>query len=403
MQIAGQNLNNQHIVQLPASKSVANRVLILNAVSGKRTKLINISEARDTQTMYRLLNESPEVLDVLDAGTTMRFLTAFHAIGNNEKIITGTQRMQERPIGILVDALNEIGANITYEKIEGYPPLKIKPFNNQLSSDIAVKGNVSSQFISALMMIGPILPKGLTIRLTGKIGSRPYIVMTEKLMRAFGAEINFEENIILIKPGGYSPPKEFIIEPDWSGASYWYSILALSDLEFLKIDRLKIRSYQGDQVIADIMTELGVETNYTSDGALLKKLQPTSSFKFDFSDCPDLAQTVMVVCAAQKIPCEMTGLESLKIKETNRVAAMRTELHKIGATLIENKDVWKVNGASSLPKNAIFHCYDDHRMAMALAPLASRMTVQIDDPDVVNKSFPSYWEEMKNLGFDIKR
>ncbi|MTI20002.1 3-phosphoshikimate 1-carboxyvinyltransferase [Fulvivirga sp. RKSG066] len=389
------------MVNLPASKSISNRVLIVNALSGKSAQIHNLSEARDTVTMNRLLKSSGAELDVLDAGTTMRFLTAYLTATNQNKVLTGTPRMCQRPIKILVEALKTLGANIEYVEKEGFPPIKIKGLNNQQTDKLEVRGDVSSQYISALLMIAPTLPKGLSLTLTGKVGSKPYIEMTLKIMSRFGVDYTWKENSISIKNQAYKAPKEITIEPDWSGASYFYSFLALSKNESLIINDLVDNSLQGDRATADLFESIGVKTHFNEQTAKLEKVKHESSVTYDFTDCPDLAQTVAVVCAAKGITCHMTGLESLKIKETDRVLALQNELAKIGAQLKEEDNQWTLIPSYDLPAEVSIATYDDHRMAMAFAPLATLMDVRIEEPEVVNKSFPSFWAEMKNQGFGI--
>lgn len=383
-------------ILLPASKSISNRALILRKLSKQSCELKNLSEARDTVTMNRLLNSNDAELDVLDAGTTMRFLTAYLVATNQRKILIGTERMQQRPIRILVEALCEIGADITYLKNVGYPPIKINDLAVQKTRDISIRGDISSQYISALLMIAPILPKGLNLNLTGDIGSRPYIEMTLSLMDHFGVKASFKENVIEVASQSYRA-KDLTIEPDWSGASYWYSFVALCAEGSVLLKDLKDHSIQGDRVIADIMEELGVKTEFKKEGALLTKSDWNKNVSFDFKNCPDLAQTVAVICAAKGISCEMTGLKSLKIKETDRVAALSTELKKLGADLIEDDEKWQIIPTQSLPSQVTIDTYEDHRMAMAFAPLATLMDVEIIDPDVVNKSFPNYWKEVAKI------
>lgn len=387
-------------VVLPASKSISNRVLILNHLASKPASIYNLSEARDTQTMERLLRSEDETLDVLDAGTTMRFLTAYISATNKTKTITGSSRMCERPIGILVEALQSIGVSINYQDKSGFPPLNIAGFETQKKRKIAIRGDVSSQYISALLMIAPILPDGLEIELLGNVGSRPYIEMTLSLMQHFGVTADFHKNVIKIKPQDYKAA-DITIEPDWSGASYWYSFVALAQSDELFVKDLKEESLQGDQVIVEIMKPLGVNTTFVAEGAILSKGNAQTSFEYDFTHCPDLAQTVAVVCAAKGIKCIMYGLESLKIKETDRIAALNIELKKIGATLEELKNSWVLTPSKNLPEEVTIDTYDDHRMAMAFAPLATLMNVNIKNPSVVNKSFPNFWKEIKKMGLKI--
>jgi 3-phosphoshikimate 1-carboxyvinyltransferase len=391
-------------ILLPSSKSESNRALIMNALSGNVIALDNISEARDTQTMLRLLKTEGKELDVLDAGTTMRFLVAYSAVKGLNKVLTGTERMQERPIKILVDALRELGAEIQYLKNEGFPPVEIKGFQYAGNKSVKVRGDVSSQYISALLMIGPELPEGIELTLEGKVGSRPYIEMTLSLMELFGAKYSWKENVIKVEPVPYQSQKYFI-ESDWSGASYWYSVAALSKECDIELVGLKEKSLQGDSKIVEIMRSLGIGTTYVSNGVRLNKIEGKSELKFDFSHCPDLAQTVFVICAAKKVKLTATGLESLRIKETDRIAALQNELAKIGSEILENQGVWElVNSDREVDsfENLVFDTYDDHRMAMAFAPLALLQKVVIDNPSVVNKSYPGYWKDLQKAGFIIK-
>lgn len=386
---------------LPASKSISNRVLILNALCETKANLHNLSEARDTKTMLRLLAEEEETLDVLDAGTTMRFLTAYLAVDHWEKTLTGTKRMQERPIGILVEALRTIGGNVDYLGKEGYPPLRIKPFKTQKSNHIKIRGDVSSQYISALLMVAPTLPQGLAVELTGRIASRPYIEMTIRLMKHFGVEVEWGDAVIRVSPQKYVPT-EYTVEPDWSGASYWYGIVALAQDAEVLLTGFREDSLQGDKAIAEIGRYLGVKTDFLNPGIRLTKTDAHDFFEYDFFHCPDLAQTVAVTCAAKGIRCTMTGLESLKIKETDRVAALQNELLKIGGDLREEGAIWHLIPSNTMDhhKETRFKTYEDHRMAMAFAPLATKMNIEIEDPQVVEKSYPSFWRDMEKAGFE---
>lgn len=387
------SLHGEVSISLPTSKSISNRVLIIDALCKSESSLHNLSSARDTQTMQRLLQSDKAVLDVLDAGTTMRFLCAYLAATNQHKSLTGTARMQQRPIGILTDALQELGAEISFLGNEGYPPLEIKSFEQQTNM-LSIRGDVSSQYISALLMIAPTLPKGLSLTLEGHVGSRPYIDMTLQIMQQFDVMCQWVDNVIDIKPQAYKATA-FTVEGDWSGASYWYSFVALSDSGSVLLTGLTKKSLQGDQEIASIMASLGVKTTYIKEGALLTKTAHESTFRFDFTHSPDLAQTVAVVCAAKGIPAIFTGLESLKIKETDRVAALQTELSKIGASIIAHADSWELNPSNNLPEKASIDTYEDHRMAMAFAPLCMLMDVDFDDASVVDKSYPSFWEDVE--------
>lgn len=385
---------------LPSSKSISNRALILHALTGKKGLLHNLSDANDTVVMQRLLSKNDETLNVEDAGTVMRFLTAYSAIGGQTKILTGTNRMKERPIGILVDALRLLGAEISYLEKEGYPPLKISSFKSQIANKVSVKGDVSSQFISALMMIAPSLPQGLTIELTGKIGSRPYIEMTASLMRTFGARVLFESNQIEISHQDLTL-HQLTIEGDWSAASYWFAFVALSKEAEIMLPSMALRSLQGDRVIVDMMENLGVSCEPRGNTLFLQKKDHRNDFSWDFTDCPDLAQTIAVVCAAKGINATFTGLESLRIKETDRIKALQNELQKINASLEEESGSWKLVPSKILPKNIQVQTYHDHRMAMAFAPLATLMTVSIEEPSVTRKSYPKFWDDLRSVGFQL--
>jgi 3-phosphoshikimate 1-carboxyvinyltransferase len=393
-------------IALASSKSESNRALIINALAKDSSEnLLNLSTARDTQTMIRLLQSIDQTADVIDAGTTMRFLTAYFTATNQNKIMTGTPRMCERPIGILVDTLRTLGADIEYLVNEGYPPLHIKGFSDQKTSEVTIRGDVSSQYVSALLMIAPTLPQGLTINLTGDLGSIPYIKMTLEQMRAFGVNYvaNWEEKTIKVLPNTYQSTV-YKIESDWSGASYWYSIVALSVFENTQVELLGLKqnSLQGDSDIVNIMSHLGVLSVFTRDGVFLSKIPAETTLNWDFTNCPDLAQTVAVTCAALGIEATFTGIESLKIKETDRILALQNELKKFGGDLIEveKNTTYKILSQQEVTNNkssVTIATYDDHRMAMAFAPLAMLMDVTIEEPNVVVKSYPSFWDDIKKV------
>ncbi|MBE9461126.1 3-phosphoshikimate 1-carboxyvinyltransferase [Dyadobacter subterraneus] len=389
-------------IKLAASKSECNRALIIDALTGFQCQLSNISEARDSQTMQRLLKSDDAVADVIDAGTTMRFLTAYFTVTNQKKRMTGTPRMCERPIGILVDALKTLGADIQYENVPGYPPMQINGFEYSGNNELKIRGDVSSQYISALLLIAPSLPDGLTIILEGEVGSRPYIEMTLKQMEYFGIvyEADWEANIIKVKPSKYEP-KSYAIESDWSGASYWYSIVALAEDAEVELLGLKENSLQGDSDIVNIMAHLGVQSTFTERGVLLTKIPAETSLAWDFTNCPDLAQTVAVCCAMKNIHLTLTGIESLKIKETDRVFALQEELKKLGAELNEVEknlkyEVVKKSDFTATSVPSIF-TYDDHRMALAFAPIGMIHDVIIEEPGVVVKSYPGYWNDLAKV------
>nr|MCU0354353.1 3-phosphoshikimate 1-carboxyvinyltransferase [Cytophagales bacterium] len=334
-------------------------------------------------------------------GTTMRFLTAYAAVTNADKILTGTPRMCERPIGLLVDALRTLGADISYLNNEGYPPLHVRGLRPNGTNRVAIRGDVSSQYISALLMIAPLLPGGLTIELTGAVGSRPYIEMTLRQMEAFGVRHTWAENTITVSPQNYQPT-DYQIESDWSGASYWYSIAALADEADIELLGLKQNSLQGDSRIADIMVPLGVSSTFTNRGVRLQKIAAQPSIAVDFTDCPDLAQTVAVCCAAKGVEATFTGIESLKIKETDRVAALQNELRRFGADLVETEpnQKYRIQNSEFRIQNLVFRTYDDHRMAMAFAPLALKQPIVIEHPTVVVKSYPGFWDDLRQAGFE---
>jgi 3-phosphoshikimate 1-carboxyvinyltransferase len=397
-------------IQLPASKSESNRALIISALAGGG-QLDNLSDANDTQLMRHLLSaKDADELNAEDAGTVMRFLTAYLAMTGRQTVLTGTARMQERPIGVLVEALRLLGARIDYLGQEGYPPLRLHGRTPQPADTddqpvtLQVRGDISSQYISALLMIGPLLPHGLRLRLTGKVGSRPYLHMTLALMRHFGAWARDLGAIFDVRPQGYTPA-DYTIEADWSAASYAYALVALAPPgATLWLPGLRRHSWQGDQAIVGIMAQLGVQTEFREGGVQLIQGPVASSLTQDFTDCPDLAQTVAVVAAALQVPAELTGLESLRIKETDRIAALQTELARFGGELTDaGEGRFVVSSVSFQVNGQIVATYHDHRMAMAFAPLALRGPLTIESPGVVRKSFPQFWQELLQLGFQLSQ
>jgi len=400
-------------IDLPTSKSESNRVLVIKALANfqkpeNTIELSHLSTARDTETMQKLLNSPKEkIWDVKDAGTTMRFLTAFLAVTEEEKIITGTERMLERPIGILVDALKKLSYNIEYVGEEGYPPLRfLGKKRNESIEKLSIRGDVSSQYISALLMIAPLLPKGLTLELTGNIASKPYLQLTLTLMQKFGIKYEWKKNIIHIPSQNYGGGT-YEVAPDWSAASYWYSLAGFLPGVKITLNRLSLEALQGDKVIADLMKYWGVETFVEEGKLIIEKTKPITQEipLIDFTDFPDLAQTVVVLASAHKTPLKITGLESLRIKETDRILALQNELAKIGGGLTsEDEKIWEVQSAQNLennPKTLFFNTYKDHRMAMAFAPLASLTSIEIENPTVVSKSYPHFWEDWTKAGFLI--
>ncbi|MFN3841254.1 MAG: 3-phosphoshikimate 1-carboxyvinyltransferase [Cyclobacteriaceae bacterium] len=388
------------INHLPASKSISNRVLIIQALCQGKAAIANLSEANDTRLMQQLIVSSDEEINAEDAGTTMRFLTSYFAIMGLPKLLTGTYRMKQRPIHLLVNALQKIGAHIVYTEKEGFPPLKIQGGFIQKTNHITIRGDVSSQFISALLLVAPALPQGLILQLEGKISSRPYIDMTLSLMRTFGIYPQVTDTRIEVPSGRYKPVA-YIVEPDWSAASYWFAFVALAKEAELILPRVAMKSVQGDQVIIDIMEQLGVKAEPRGNDLLITHKEHRQSFSWDFTDCPDLAQTVAVVCAAKGIKATFTGLESLKIKETDRTMALTIELAKLGATFNLRGDAWHLTPAQKLPDTlAPIHTYLDHRMAMAFAPLCMMWKVQIENPGVVRKSYPHFWHDVRSVGIN---
>ena len=392
-------------ILLPASKSISNRALIINALGKGSHQLENLSDCDDTQVMTRALQATPgETIDIMAAGTAMRFLTAYLSVTPGKRIITGTERMKQRPIQILVNALRELGANIEYAGNEGFPPLLIQGTTLQ-KDHITLPGNVSSQYISALLMIAPTLANGLKITLTGDIISRPYIHLTLQLMKDFGAKAGWtSENELQVEPQPYQSIPYFI-ESDWSAASYWYQMTALSKDASLTLARLFKESCQGDSKVAEIFRSLGVETIYSEMAVdLHKNGLPVKRLDYDFINQPDLAQTLVVTCALMDIPFRFSGLQSLKIKETDRMTALIREMKKLGYVLHESEgSVLSWEGERCERSHEAIDTYEDHRMAMAFAPACLVMDdIRINHPQVVTKSYPRYWEDLQEAEFIIK-
>ena len=405
-------------VQLTGSKSECNRALIIEALSNGKVKVENISDAADAQTLSEVLSRKSEALsqktndsgletqdlrlvDIGPAGTAMRFLTAYFTLQDEEVILTGSARMKQRPIGVLVDALRELGAQIDYVENEGFPPIKLKGSLSQQSNKVSIKGNISSQYITALLLIAARLPLGLELHIEGDLTSRPYVEMTLAMLQTAGIQHNWVDNVISIEPQEFKTTSIYI-EPDWSAASYWYAIAALSDEAELFLPGLTQYSLQGDSVITEIMANFGITSQF-KDGSvyLQKEVKPVFRKIFDMKECPDLAQTVIVVCAALGHEATFTGLETLKIKETDRIKALQNELAKIGVKLVEKGQVYKLDcSEKQIPDRIFVNTYDDHRMAMAFAPLALIVPeVEIEDADVVEKSYPAFWKDLEKVGF----
>ena len=392
-------------ILLPSSKSISNRALIINALGKGTYQPENLSECDDTQVMVRALQAGPdETIDIMAAGTAMRFLTAYLSVTPGKRIITGTQRMQQRPIQVLVNALRELGADINYTNNKGYPPLEIT--GSSLDKErISLPGNISSQYISALLMIAPTLTHGLTIQLTGDIISRPYIQLTIQLMKDFGADARWtKENELRVEPQLYKSIP-YYIESDWSAASYWYQIAALAPEATITLPKLMANSYQGDSKVAELFGWLGVETSYQEDGVTLTKGTPKVEYmEYDFINQPDLAQTFVVTCALLGIPFRFTGLQSLKIKETDRIVALIKEMRKLGFVIKDSENsILSWEGERCTREEGAIDTYEDHRMAMAFAPASLKISdLFINNPQVVSKSYPRYWENLQTAGFIIK-
>lgn len=392
------------VITLPSSKSICNRALIMHALSGDKNTIGNLSDCDDTHVMLRALQDMPEVIDIMAAGTAMRFLTAYLAVTEGEHLITGTERMKQRPIRILVDALRTLGADITYAEEDGFPPLHIKG-RTLMKSEVSLPGNVSSQYISALLLIGPMLRQGLKLTLTGEIVSRPYINLTLQLMQVFGAQAAWtSSNQLEVKAMPYQHTP-FTVESDWSASSYWYEIVSLSEKATVELPALFANSFQGDSKVAELFAGLGVHTRFENHKVILERIErKLERMEYDFVNQPDLAQTFVVTCAMLNIPFRFTGLQSLKIKETDRISALITELKKLGFVLTETDgSILSWNGerceAESSPA---IDTYEDHRMAMAFAPAILRLKeLRINNPQVVSKSYPHYWENLKDAGFGI--
>lgn len=391
-------------IQLPASKSISNRALILNALSQNAFDIDNLSDCDDTNVMVEAFESESSLIDVKAAGTSMRFLTAYLAITPGEWIITGTERMKERPIHILVDALTSLGARIDYLGKIGFPPLRIRGRSLD-GGELYLSGDVSSQFISALLMIAPTMNKGLTIHLEGEIISIPYIKLTLGMMAQFGVKTHWEDRTIKIHQEFYRPTR-YIVESDWSGASYWYEMAALMNNAQIELKGLFKNSMQGDSKVAELFTDLGILTEFSKDGVVLKKTDRKVKKMFhNFVNEPDLAQTFVVTCCMLGIPFMFTGLQTLKIKETDRIEALKAEMKKLGYLIYDSENsVLEWNGERcELEAEPVIKTYEDHRMAMAFAPAAITFgQINIAEPKVVTKSYPRYWDDLKSIGFAIE-
>ncbi len=409
-QISKSNRDIEGTIQLNGSKSISNRALIIRALCADDFKIDYLSTSKDTTTLHHLLSLDTNLYDAGAAGTTFRFMTAYLAMQAGTQVLTGSERMKQRPIGILVEALKALGADIEYLEKEGYPPLKInaaKAFGKK--NTLSISAGTSSQFISALLMIAPTLPEGLVLELTGNIVSISYIEMTLNLMQYFGVQHRWEGQKIIIEPQAYQA-RPYKVEADWSAASYYYALAAFADQLDLQLDGVWEDSVQGDAILPVMMQNFGIESTFNTTGVHLSKkaLTEAASFQWDFIKCPDIAQTLAVICAGTKVEGIFTGLETLKIKETQRILAIQQELAKVNASfeLIDypqdaTQEYYQIKGTLKVMRPC-FDTYEDHRMAMAFAPLSLFGPIEMNEPMVVVKSYPEFWEDFKKLGFKVE-
>lgn len=393
----------QQKITITGSKSESNRSLLLKAQYPDLT-IANLSNSDDSEVMEKGLQIQSGTVDIHHAGTAMRFLTAYYAVQpGSDVILTGSKRMTERPIKILVEALEQLGADISYVNEKGYPPLKIKG-KEITENKVSLAADVSSQYISALLLVAPSLSGGLSLTLEGKITSVPYIKMTLALLEELGVETNFRGNTISIAPLKTIPKYQLVVESDWSSASYFYSIVALCEPETtLRLSSYKENSLQGDSVLREIYTEFGVESTFDGHELLLTKVKEISKetiIRLDLTNAPDIAQTIAVSCFGLGIACELSGLHTLKIKETDRLEALKAELGKLGASISVTDKTLSLKAGSKIKKDIAIDTYNDHRMAMAFAPLALRVPLIINDAEVVSKSYPDFWKDLKTLGYE---
>lgn len=401
IKISKNNRTVQGEIDLAGSKSISNRALIIQALCEDEFPIYRIANAKDTETLTELLASGGDVLDAGPAGTTFRFMTAFLSLQSGTQTLTGSERMKQRPIGVLVEALRKLGANIEYLEKEGYPPLQISSPNNLITNQLSIPASVSSQYISALLMIAPTLENGLELTLTGKIVSRPYIQMTLNLMTYFGVQHEWNGQTIIVKSQKYKA-RPFTVEADWSAASYYYAVAAFANDDLnLQLDGLFAESVQGDSVVAKLGEHFGIQSTFNENGVQLTKVKnhEMGDFKYNFLECPDIAQTLAVICGGLGVNGHFSGLETLKIKETDRVEALYQELKKIKVNFEEQADgTCIVNGKATFENTPQFPTYEDHRMAMAFAPLAMFHPVIIEAPNVVEKSYPDFWKDFEKLG-----
>ena len=391
--------------EISGSKSESNRLIILNSIY-KNLKIDNLSNSDDTVVLYKYVNNLENYIDIHHAGTAMRFLTALLSIQNNKEfVVTGSKRMKQRPIEILVDALNNLGADISYKDKTGFPPLLIKG-KEIVGGEISLSSDTSSQYISALMLIAPILKNGLSINLQGQITSKPYLDMTLAILKKIGIKCCFKKNVISIEPSSKIHDVSISVESDWSSVSYFYSIVALSKDSELDIGTFYESSIQGDIKLTEIYTKLGVKTQFikSSSRILLKKINDfvkPDHIDLDLTDNPDIAQTIAVTCFGLGISCDLVGLHTLKIKETDRLKALKIELSKLGAEVKITNNSFHLASSFSINTHISIQTYNDHRMAMAFAPLALLTSITINNPEVVSKSYKDFWKDLKSLNFKL--
>lgn len=389
-------------LNITGSKSETNRLLLLKALFPNIT-LANTSNSDDSEVMQKALIGNEEIVDIHHAGTAMRFLTAYFAVNEGREVVmTGSKRMQERPIKILVEALAQLGVEISYEKEEGYPPIRIKG-KKVTASKVKLAANVSSQYISALLLVASKLENGLELTLEGEITSIPYIKMTLALLKDLDIKTSFDGNVIKVYPKDAVASKEMVVESDWSSASYFFSLAALADSAVITLSSYKENSLQGDSELVSLYEKMGIKTTFQDNKMTLVK-QPDFKYEtvnFDLNNTPDIAQTIVVTCLGLGIGCHLTGLHTLKIKETDRLEALRIELTKLGANISVTNDSLTLLPSENINHNIHIATYNDHRMAMAFAPLAIKVPIIIDDAEVVSKSYPDFWNDLKALNFQV--
>ena len=405
LQLQKSPVATQSAIVISGSKSESNRLLLLKALH-PNIQIRNLSNSDDSQVMQDALKSESKVVDIHHAGTAMRFLTAYFAIQEGREItLTGSSRMKERPIKILVDALNSLGASISYLENQGFPPLRIKG-KKLTNNKISILANTSSQYITALLLIGSKLENGIELTLEGEITSIPYINMTLSLLNEIGIITSFEENTIRVFPTAQpQQPMALTVESDWSSASYFYSVVALSEEgTSIKLSSYKKNSLQGDSILAEMYKSFGVETLYEGDTISLKKIsRALPSINFDLIKSPDIAQTIAVTAFGLGLKCDLYGLHTLKIKETDRLLALKAEIEKLGGTVEVTDKSLHLASFSGAFKQVAINTYDDHRMAMAFAPLALKTYIMIKDAEVVSKSYPDFWDHLKAIGFQISQ